>query len=175
MKSEMAAEEKVKPVSLKREPERELFGWTAPARPFKRKTRDFYITLFTIALVFGLVLFFVEGWLPVILIISLVFLVYVMSTIEPENIEYKITNRGIKIGSKRTDWRQMGRFWFTKRFGADLLIIETWSFPRRLEIVVNPEAKEEVSKHVSKFLLQEKIPPSLLDKAANWVGQKLPN
>src|SRR5690348_11084601 len=83
--------------TLSKETEKDLVVWTAPARPFKRRTRDFYVTIFAMAAVTGLVLFLIDGFLPVILIISLVFLVYVLSTVEPENIQYKITNLGIKM------------------------------------------------------------------------------
>ena len=85
------------PGTLQREPERNLVTWTAPARPFKRRDRQFYVTTFAIAGIVSLVLFLAEGVMPVILIISLVFLYYVLSTVEPENIEYKATTRGIKI------------------------------------------------------------------------------
>ena len=93
------------PGTLQREPERDLVTWTAPARPFKRRDRQFYVTTFAIAGIVSLVLFLAEGAMPVILIISLVFLYYVLSTVEPESIEYKITNRGIKIAGRLTPWQ----------------------------------------------------------------------
>ncbi len=171
----MAAKEETLPVAIRKETERVLISWMAPARPFKRRSRDFYITIVAIAIVFGLVLFFVEGWLPVILVISLVFLVYVMSSVEPESIEYKISNQGIKVAGKRTDWRAMTRFWFSKRLGVDLLVIETWKLPGRLEVVINPELKKEITKEISRFLPHEEVPPSFLDKASNWLSKKLPS
>src|SRR3989344_3851621 len=158
----------------KQEAEKTLVEWTAPARPFKRRDRDFYITVVAIAGIFGLILFLVEGFLPVILIISLVFLFYVLSTVEPDKISYTITTRGIKIAARRTDWGVMGRFWFTKRFDSQLLVIETAVFPGRLEVEVDPNQKTQIQKAVEKYLTHEEDPASGLDRVANWLGSRLP-
>lgn len=160
--------------TLKDEPEKELISWSAPARPFKRRDRQFYVTVFAIAAIIGLVLFLVEGWVPVVLIISLVFLFYIMSTVEPESIVYKVTNKGVKMADKRTDWNVLGRFWFTKRFDNELLIIESFAIPGRVELVVDPTKKEDIEREISKFLTQEEIPPSYFDNASSWFSRHLP-
>ncbi|MDP1760059.1 MAG: hypothetical protein Q8L01_01165, partial [Candidatus Woesebacteria bacterium] len=92
--------------------EKDLVIWIAPARPFKRRDKQFYLTIISIAGLVSLIIFLAEGVMPVILIVSLIFLYYVMSTVQPENIEYKITNKGIKIAGKRTGWESFARFWF---------------------------------------------------------------
>ncbi len=158
----------------RRVPEKDLVSWMAPARPFKRRNREFYVTVIAIAALVGLILFLVEGFMPVILIISLVFLYYVLSTVEPDEIEYKVTNKGIKIADRRTDWDFILRFWFTRRFDNSLLIIETLNLPGRLEIVIDQEKKKEIRKNLLKYIPEEKTPPSTLDKAANWFSKKLP-
>ena len=155
-------------------PAKDLVVWVAPARPFKRRNKDFYVTVIAMAAVTGLVLFLIEGWLPVILVISLVFLFYVLSTVEPENIEYKITDQGIKIAGKLTTWDIMGRFWFTKRLDNNLLVIETKVLPGRLELVINENIKDQIKKELEKYLVHEEIPASNLDKAANWFSKKMP-
>ena len=172
---EETKEEEPRPVVVRREPEKDLVSWTAPARPFKRRDREFYITILAIAGIVGLVLFLIEGFMPVILIVSLVFLFYVLSTVEPENIEYKITNKGIKVVDKRTDWALMNRFWFSRRFDSELLVVETLGLPGRMELVINAGDKEEIRKALSSYIVEEEAPPSYLDKAANWFAKKLPN
>jgi hypothetical protein len=160
--------------SLKRVQEKTLLSWTAPARPFKARNREFYVTLFAIAGIIGLILFIAEGLMPVVLIVSVVFLFYVMSTVGPEDIEYKITNFGIKVGDRGTSWDVMTRFWFTKRFNCDLLIIEVNVLPGRLELVVKPEMKEEIRKILLKYLPEEESPASVIDRSANWLSKKMP-
>ena len=166
--------EKETPVVIRREPEKELVVWMAPARPFKKRNRQFYVSLLSIAAITGLILFLIEGILPVVLIIALVFLFYVLSTVEPENIEYKVTTRGIKIAGKSTSWHFMFRFWFTRRIDTELLVIETANFPGRLELVVNSQEKNKVRENLLKYLDEEEAPPTFTDKAAGWFAKKLP-
>ena len=166
--------EEPRPVVVRREPEKDLVSWSAHARPFKRRDREFYVTIMAMGGIVALVMFLIEGFMPVLLIVSLFFLFYVLSTVEPEDIEYKITNKGIKIGGKRTDWGMLGRFWFSRRFDHDLLVIESFSLPGRIELVILGNKKEEVKKALSTYLFEEEIPPSPLDKAANWFSKKLP-
>lgn len=170
----MPAQETVTSTLKPENQEKDLLTWTAPSRPFKRRNRDFYVTILAIAGLFGIVLFLIEGFMPVLLIISLVFLFYVMSTVEPEAVTYKVTTLGIKVGDKRTDWEIMTRFWFTKRFDSDLLVAQLVTFPGRLEVVIRPEQRQEIKSAISKYLLYEQLPASFLDKAANWFSQKLP-
>jgi hypothetical protein len=161
-------------VVVRREPERELVVWTAAARPFKRRDRQFYVTVFAMAGIVGLVLFFAEGVMPVILIISLVFLYYVLSTVEPEDIEYKITNKGIKVSGKLTEWHFLVRFWFSKRFDADLLVFESVTIPGRMEFVINSELKEKLKREVSAYIPFEEVPASGLDRVTDWFAKILP-
>lgn len=167
-------QEEPKPVVIAKAPEKDLFSWKAPGRPFKRRDREFWIKVLAIAGIAGLILFIIEGLMPVILIISLIFLFYILSTVEPDVIDYKITNKGIKIADKRTAWGLLTRFWFSKRFNSELLIFETPVLPGRLELVINPKDKTAIRKALSAHLPEEEASPSNMDKAANWFSKKLP-
>jgi len=158
----------------KQESEKLLLSWTAPARPFKRRDKDFWTTVIVITLIVGLILFFAEGFMPVILIISIIFLYYILSTVEPESIQYKITTWGIKMADKLSPWGDLNRFWFTKRFNDEILVFEAYTIGGRLEVVINGTDREKIKDILSKYLLFEKAPPSILDKAANWFTKKLP-
>lgn len=159
---------------IKEEPEKVLITWTAAARPFKRRDREFYITVIAIAAIVGLILFLVEGFMPVVLLVSLIFLFYVLSTVEPEAIEYKITTKGIKVEQRLTEWNNLTRFWFSRRFDSELLIFEEIVLPGRMELVLDPNKKEEIKKTLSSYLMEEEAPPSFLDRSANWLSKKLP-
>jgi hypothetical protein len=160
--------------TLENQKENDLFVWRAPSRPFKARTKEFYVTLFAIVGLVGFILFIAEGAMPVVLLIAIVFLFYILSTVVPEEIEYKITNKGIKVAGVRTEWRLMGRFWFSRRLDTDLLIIETFVIPGRLELVVRPEDIETIRKNLSSYLNEEEVNPSGLEKAADWFSSKLP-
>jgi len=163
-----------KPLPPIKEAEKMLFSWSAPARPFKRRDRDFWVTIFVITIIVGLLLFFAEGFMPVILIISVVFLYYILSTVEPEDIEYKITTWGVKMADKLNTWDKLNRFWFTKRFNDELLVFEAFTLGGRLEIVIKPSDKDKIKKILLKYILHEEAPPSVFDKATNWFSKKLP-
>ena len=154
--------------------EKELFVWSAPTRPFKRRDREFYITISVIAGIVGLILFFTEGLVPVILIISLIFLFYILSTVEPEVIEYKFTNKCIKIADTKVEWSLLTRFWFSRRYNSELLIFEKTTLPGRVELVIDGADKEKIREVLRKYVIEEETPLSFMDKSANWFSKKLP-
>jgi hypothetical protein len=151
-----------------------LFGWEAPERPFKKRDREFWVSIVAIASVASFILFIVEGVMPVILIISLLFLFYILSTVKPEKIKYAITNKGVKMADKTTDMDLLVRYWFGKRFGSDLLILQTVVFPGRLELVVSGKDKKKISDALEKYIPEEEVSPSNLDRAATWFSERIP-
>jgi len=74
--------------------EKVLFGWQAYERPFEKKGKEFYLNAGAILAVICLVIFIAEGWVPVVLLLSLAFLYYILNTVEPRKTEYSFTNRG---------------------------------------------------------------------------------
>ncbi len=167
-------DDKPQAVVVRREAERDLISWIAPARPFSTRSRQFYVTIFAIAGIVGLILFLAEGIMPVLLITALVFLYYVLSTVPPGNIEYKITTRGVKVADKLIDWRTLIRFWFVRRLEQEVLVLDTITIPGRIEIVIDPELKENIKKEASAYIPFEEMPASGLDKVVDWFSKKLP-
>lgn len=158
-------------------PEETLVTWEAPARPFKKRNKQFFSTVFIIAILVALILFFAGQVLPVALVISVVFLVYVMAMIPPQNVSVKLTNYGFYIDKEAYAWYEMGRFWFEKKQGFDTLQIELGRFPNRLSLVliagVTP-SKENLELVLSEVLLKEKPKPTTFEKAATWLSEKIP-
>lgn len=171
---EMSGEEQqTQELPVKRQ-EKDLVVWTAPSRPFQRRSKDFYTSLVAVAGLVGVVLFIIEGIMPVILVISAVFLFYVLSTIPPGDIEYKITDQGIKIGDSKTPWELLGRYWFVARGGSEILVVETSRVPGRMELVIDLAKKDEIQKALDKYLVNEQAAPTMYDKMASWATKTLP-
>lgn len=166
--------ESAQPVFIKREPEKTLFSWEAPSRPFKRRGKEFWATSLAIASVVSLILLLIEGVISVILVIALVFLFYILSTVKPETVEYKITSRGIKIADRLTPWRALTRYWFSHRLGSSLLIFEMINLPGRLELVINKKDKSKIKKSLLNYIFEEKAPATNLDKVSSWLSKKFP-
>lgn len=153
--------------------EKTLFSWSAQARPFKRQTKEFYVTAASIAVLFGLILFLIDGIMPVLLIVAFCFLFYVLHNVEPDKSEYKITTFGIRIAGGLTTWEKIGRFWFSERMGSDVLVLETSGLVGRVELVIDKKDKETIQKMLKKYLLHEEAEAGFLDKSANWVAGKI--
>lgn len=153
----------------------ELFSWKAPLRPFKKRNRQFYTTVFAVAALVAIIGYILEGPWTVIVILALVFVVWVLSAIEPEEVEHKITNKGIVFaGSKTYLWRELLNFWFTERFGSHLLIIDMTRLPGRLEFVVDPEEKIKIQEILEKHIELQEATPNFLDKTASWLSKRVP-
>jgi len=154
--------------------EKTLFNWNSPARPFKPRSRDFYVKVISIAILFGVVLFVIDGIMPVLLIVALLFLFYVLSTVQPEQIQYKVTDKGIYIGEKRTDWDRLGRFWFSDKMGSRILNVEAANLTGKLEIMVPADHEDNITEILKRHLVNETVPPDFLDKAAHWASNRFP-
>lgn len=160
-------------VVVRREPERDLVTWTAPSRLFRRYGRKAYVSIFSIVGIIGIVIFIAEGLMPVILLIALIFLFYVLSTVPPENIEYRVTNRGVRVAGKETPWQNIESFYFASKTGGEVLVFDTTIFPGKMELVMNTEIKETLRREISAYISYEEKPPSVFDKLIGWFSKKL--
>ncbi|MEA2056436.1 MAG: hypothetical protein U9O78_01820 [Patescibacteria group bacterium] len=168
-------ESKLAPGLMKPIPEEIVVEWKASSRPFKKKDKKFFSTVFIICLLVCLILFFAGQVLPVAVVVAVAFLVYVLSVIPPEKITYKISNYGIRVGDNLYYWEEMGRFWLDKKYDFQLLMIETIRFPGRLTIVLDKKMPIDALKDIlSEVLLNKKPEPTLYEKVANWLQEKIP-
>ena len=154
--------------------EKILFAWEAPARPFKKRNKEYFVTIFAMTAIVALVLFFAEGFMPVLMIVALVFLYYTLNTVEPGKIEYKITNLGVKVSEKMIDWEVIKGFWFSKKMDTQVLVLELKTVPGRVDLVINQEEKEKIKEAMGQHVPENEIPPSQVDKTVDWVTSKLP-
>jgi hypothetical protein len=163
------------PVTVVQEPLRDLYVWKAPARPFKKRDREYYTTIAAIIFLLTVILLFLREWLLIGVIISIGFMSYVLSTVEPEEVENKITTRGVTAAARRFDWLMLGRFWFSQKWGSEILNIETRiAFPRRLMMLFNKNDKDKIKALIEKYLIFEKPENSFIDKSSNWLTKKFP-
>jgi hypothetical protein len=170
----MPEQQNIQPTEVQpKEVEKDVFVWSAPSRPFVQKTREFWVKVIAIASIFGFIIFIVEGAMPVLLMIALIFLFYILSTVRPENIDYKITNLGTKIGDVTTHWEEIKRFWFSKRGNDEILVLDLATFTGRLELVINIKDKDKIRQTLKKTVPEEEALQTGIDKASEWVGSKL--
>ncbi len=152
-----------------------LLSWSAPNRLFKRRSREYFTTILAIAFLLGVILFFFKEWFLIMVVVAFVFVTYVMGTIPPENVEHKITNRGIITGEKNYRWNELGRFWLTQKDEQNLLFLETSeSFPKRLILLLGEIEPKKVKKLLLEYLPYEEPAKTWMEKAGEWLSAKFP-
>jgi hypothetical protein len=154
--------------------EETVLSWRAASRPFKKRDRQYYTTVAAIVFLISLILFFAGQFLPIAVVVSIGFLSYVLSSVPPEQIEHKITTYGVRLDQNLYYWEEMGRFWMEEKYGQPLAHIEIGRFPGRLTLVLGELTPQELRAILSEVLLEEKPKPTLYDKMAQWLQEKIP-
>lgn len=170
-------ESRIAPGFYKPIPEETLVEWIAPARPFKKRNRQFFTTIIVIAVLISLILFFAGQVLPVAVVVSIVFLVYVTAVIPPQDVKYKLTNYGIYVEKEGFSWVSMGRFWFDTKSSQRVLEVELNRFPGRLTFVLiegQTPREKDLEAVLSEVLIKEKPELTTYEKVADWLKEKIP-
>jgi hypothetical protein len=155
--------------------EKVLMVWEAAERAFKRRDRDFWITAIAILVLVGVIFIMIKEFFLVIALASILFLAYVLSTVPPENVVCKITNRGIYFGDSHYGWDLLERFWFKKSLDSDAVFFETrLRFPRQVSMIIDKSNEEKIKEIVAKRIPMMESSPSTIDKLTNWFAQRLP-
>jgi len=157
--------------------EKTLLAWRALSRPYQKKDREFWTTVLATLGLVCVILFFVKEWLLIAAFLGLVFLYYVLTSVEPEVVDYRITNRGVYFpgGEDRLDWDLLHSFWILDKWGYPLVSMETWlKFPRVVSLVFNKEDKARLREIFLKYLPEVEIKKTFVDKLSNWVIKQLP-
>lgn len=157
------------------QPEQPLFKWMAPARPFLARDRQFFTTVIVIAVLISILLAFAREWMLIAVIAAMVFAYYVWSTVPPEEVEYAITSRGLRIHGQLYRWDELVQWWPDEKYGQKMITVATpLSFSRRLHLLLGKTELEQVKPVLEKYLLMEKPPETSMDRAGKWVSEKFP-
>lgn len=173
LKNENQNDEKVQVV--RPEPLKTLLAWESPERSFKKRSREYFTTIGAIVFLLAVILLFLKEWLLILVMIALMFVAYVMATVEPRKIEHKITNRGIITGGKRYNWEELSQFWFSQKLDQKMVQIETLrGLPRRLTMLLGEIKQEDVKKILSQYLPFEEPEKTWIDNASEWISRRVP-
>jgi len=152
-----------------------LLIWKAPSRVFKKRGKEYFTTIASIAILIAIILLFFKEWLLIMVIVAMVFVTYVMATVPPETIEHQITTLGIKTGGKNYDWEDLRSFWLGEKHQQKILFVETRiRFPKRLILLLGETNEAEVKKTLSDYLSYEEPEKTWMDKAGDWLTKNIP-
>jgi len=160
----------LKPVKMQ-----SLLKWTAPERPFKKRDKEFFTTVAAIAVLLAIIFLFIKEWMAIGVIASLVFVGYVLATVEPEKTEHEITTRGVVTGGRLYKWEELRGFWFSEKWKSQLLNIDTnIRFPGRLMMLLSTAKQTEIKKILEKYVQFEEPEETFMDRSAKWLQEKVP-
>lgn len=152
-----------------------LLSWTAPGRPFKKKGREFFVSLILISILIEIILFLFSQYELMLVILALVFLTIVIATVAPKNFHYKITNQGIKIEDLFYIWDELYDFYFKKMSGVETLILRTQSLPGELHIPIEGHSQDHIRQMLIQFIpYREVVKPTFMEKGADWLTHTFP-
>lgn len=155
--------------------EREIFSWEAPERSLRKRDKDFWVTVLSTYFLTSIILIFAKETFLVFAIGAAIFLYYALSTVEPQIVINKITNRGVYFGSVFYDWRDLANFWFGKLADREAIFFETYlRFPRQVSLIIDTKDQDRLKELVVKKLPLVKPEPTFIDKASKWLMEKLP-
>ena len=167
-------ESKIAPGMYKPVPEMLVLEWRASSRPYKKRHARYFTTVLVIALLISLILFFAGQYLPIAVVISVVFLLYVQSVVPPPEVNYKITTYGIRIDSEMYYWQELGRFWFEEKFNQPQVVVEMMRFPGQISMVLGEITKKQAKDILSEVLMFERPPLTQYERLAKWLEKRLP-
>ena len=153
-----------------------LLEWTAPGRPFKKRTKQYYLTAILITLLVEIILFLFSQYLLMMVVLSLVFVAFVLATIPPKNFHYRISSEGIMIEDSFFLWNELHEFYFKKKENVETAHILTLGYiSGELILTLGEEDKEKVKNALLPFLpYREYIKPTFMEKSADWLSKNFP-
>lgn len=155
--------------------EEEVYAtWASPSRLFKKRDREFFVNILAIVFLLSVILVFVREFVLIATILSIVFLIYVLSTVPPEEIKHRVTNLGIESGGHFYRWEEFADFWFEEQWGQHMLILRPFVSPR-LIILLGSQNREKIREAISHHIpFREEPDRSWVDNAARWITEKIP-
>lgn len=155
---------------------RTILEWTAPGRPFRKRSKQYYLTGLLIMLLVEIILFLFSQYLLMLVILSLVFVAFALVTIPPHDFHYRISSEGITIEDHFFLWQELYDFYFKKREGIDVAHIRTHAFiPGELTITLGQIGREQIKSSLLPYLpYREVIRKSFMEKSGDWLTKNFP-
>ena len=155
---------------------RTLVSWSAPGRPFKKKGRQFFLSVTLILLFFEVILFLFSQYQLMIVLLALTFLSVALSIVPPHDFHYKITTEGIKVEDYFYIWSELYDFYFKRVDGADILVIRTQTLlPGELKISLGTLTRDHLRRVLVAYLpYREFVKPTFMEKSADWLSTNFP-
>lgn len=153
-----------------------ILEWSAPGRPFRKRSKQYYLTTVLIMLLIEIILFLFSQYMLMLVVLSLVFVAFALNTVSPSNFKYRMSSEGITVEDHFFLWQELYDFYFKKREGVDVLHIRTHAFiPGELTLTLGEIDREHVKSALLPYLpYREFVKPTFMDKSADWLTKNFP-
>lgn len=153
-----------------------FLSWHAPGRPYRKRTKEYYVNSFLITIAIEIILFLFSQYLLMLVVFSLAFLTFALAVVPPHMFFYRISSEGIRVEDHYFIWDELYDFYFMKRQGIDVLHVRTKAyFPGELTIVLGDMPINQVKTVLLPFLpYREYVEPAFMDKAGDWLEKNFP-
>ncbi len=153
-----------------------LLTWKAKARPYRKRKREFFLMVAFVTLCFLVILFLFKEWTLMLAVLSIAFLTVVLYTIEPHEVEHRITTQGVITGEHAYLFKELYDFWFSEKDGHTVLYLHTYAFfPGVLSLLLGDLEEKTVRDVLVKYIpYREVMAKTFMDKAGNWLSKNFP-
>lgn len=151
-----------------------LLSWMSPSRLFKKRDREYFTNIGAIVFLLTVILVFAREFVLIAAVLSIVFLIYVLSTVPPEEVSHRITNLGIESAGHFYRWEELADFWLEEQWGQYMMVFRPYLSPRTI-ILLGDQNHEKVRELVAKHIPFRSEPEKTwVDNAASWLTRKIP-
>lgn len=153
-----------------------LLSWTAPGRPFRKRTKQYFLTALLLMLLIEIVLFLFSQYALMLVVLSLVFVAFALAIVPPHDFHYRISTEGITIEDHFSLWQELYDFYFKKIEGVDVLQIRTHDLlPGVLTVPIQGLDKEHVKSILLPYLpFREVVRETFMEKSGDWLARNFP-
>jgi hypothetical protein len=153
-----------------------LLEWHAPSRPFQKRSKEFYVNSLLIIIALEVILFLFKEYPLMLVIVSLAFVSYALSSTPPDTFYCRISTEGLIVGEHFYLWQELYDFYFKRRNGQDMLHVRTKAYlPGELVLMLGDIQKEQLKQLLLAFLpYREIVKPTFTEKAGEWVVTNFP-
>lgn len=153
-----------------------LLSWQAPGRPFRKKGREFYMSVLLIFFLVEVIAFLFGQFQLMLAVAAITFVAIMLATVPPKDFHYRISTQGVKIEDHYYIWEELYDFYFKKIDRVDTLVIRTEAFiPGELKLTMGNMPKDHVRQILINFLpYREYVRESFMEKAGDWLARNFP-
>lgn len=151
-------------------------SWHAPGRPFRHRSKDYFINSLLIMVALEFILFILGWYLLMLVVVSLVFLAFALASVPPYLFYYKISSEGILVEDHFFIWDELYDFYFLKQENLDTLHVRTKVFiPGELIITLGEITVNQAKNALLPYLpFREYVKPTFIERAGNWLERNFP-